>query len=455
MKKTILMLFAAMLLSAPVAHAQKVNQDALLAKIEKSDHDIADAKKGAKSSTWINRGKAFYDAAVAATKDVFIGMDAPMVALAMGKAQAQETATINGMEYNVHVYPYVKLYYSQNKLAMMETTRVVVENACQKAFEAFNKAYEMDARSASKVKDGLLMISNYCKQLGNSEKDLTHYGAAGDAYMMAYHATIHPSVGEANTPDNNELLFFAGYMYTLDGQIAQSIESSKKGAACFESALKNGYVDEKGSIYFYLFHCYYAQRAENKEMLLKGKEALLTGIEKYPNNEDILNGLMQLYTSEKGIGDPKDLIARIEKAIEADPSNIDLWLGRGRVFYALKNLDEGIVSFHKAVELQPERLDALYLLGLFYTLKGDEINQEINTKQYTSLSDPAYAADMERLTKTYLDAVPWLEKAHEVDAKHIETLELLKQLCFRLRDEAGMMDKYKTYNELYKQLKGE
>lgn len=61
MKKTFLTAFAALLVAIPAVQAQKVNKSGLLTKIEKSDADIADAKKGAKAATWINRGKAFYE----------------------------------------------------------------------------------------------------------------------------------------------------------------------------------------------------------------------------------------------------------------------------------------------------------------------------------------------------------------------------------------------------------
>mgnify|MGYP000798430131 CR=1 FL=1 len=64
MKKTFLTAFAALLVAIPAVQAQKVNKSGLLTKIEKSDADIADAKKNAKASTWINRGKALYEAAV-------------------------------------------------------------------------------------------------------------------------------------------------------------------------------------------------------------------------------------------------------------------------------------------------------------------------------------------------------------------------------------------------------
>lgn len=37
----------------------------------------------------------------------------------------------------------------------------------------------------------------------------------------------------------------------------------------------------------------------------------------------------------------------------------------------------------------------------------------------------------------------------------VNTLDFLKSICFRLRDEEGMMDKYNKYNTLLKEAKGE
>ena len=65
--------------------------------------------------------------------------------------------------------------------------------------------------------------------------------------------------------------------------------------------------------------------------------------------------LVQLYTSpEDNVGDPADLIGLIDKAIENNPSSVDLWFGRGRIFYALKDYDQSIDSFKKVVELKPD-----------------------------------------------------------------------------------------------------
>ncbi len=162
---------------------------------------------------------------------------------------------------------------------------------------------------------------------------------------------------------------------------------------------------------------------------------------------------MQLYTSEEGVGDPADLVNRIDGMLAENPENVDLWFGRGRTFYALKNYDESIASFHKVVELKPDLFEGNYYLGIFYTIKGDAANTEINAKQYSSQA--AYDEDLKAVNAIYMQAVPWLEKAYAINPSHADTLEYLKQLCFRLRDEEGMMEKYQKYNQLYKEAQGE
>lgn len=243
------------------------------------------------------------------------------------------------------------------------------------------------------------------------------------------------------------LLYYAGYLRTFDG--ANHPESFALGSEYLNMALDRGYTDEEGNIYYYLFHSYYGQKDNDPAFVTRAKDALLTGIEKFPKNERILEGLMQLYTSEPNVGDPADLVAMIESAIAENPENIDLWFSRGRTFFALKNYDESIASFAKVVELQPEMFEGYYFLGYMYTVKGDAMNDAIGKNTYNSQS--AYDADQKAVTEVYLAAVPYFEKAHQLKPDHFETIQLLKQLCFRLRDEEGIMDKYNTYNTLFQQ----
>lgn len=446
MKKTILTVLAALLVAVPAVQAQKVNKSAILAKIEKSDADIADAKKAAKSATWINRGKAFYEAALEPTKSLFVNMDAAMLKLAVGEPASKGSETVNDVEYTTWVYPFFVAYIKDNKLATWKQTRQIVKGAAEKAIEAYNKAFEIDPKAKEKAKEGLKQVADLCSQNGNVGIDAGDYLGAAKAYALAYEAQSAPAYNEPN----DALLYYAGYLHAVDG--ANNPKSFVKGAQYLNKALDKGYTDEDGSIYYYLFHCYYGQKAEKPEMVMKSKDILLTGIEKFPKNERILEGLMQLYTAEQGVGDPADLIALIDKAIAENPTNIDLWFGRGRIFYALKNDDESIASFAKVVELQPDLFEGNYYLGLFYTIKADRLNEEVNKKQYSS--QEAYDTDLKAVNDIYMEALPWLEKAYELKPGDPDTLEILKQLCFRLRDEEGIMDKFNKYNALYKEAKG-
>ena len=447
MKKTILTALAALLVAVPAVQAQKVNKEALLAKIEKSDADIANEKKATKAATWLNRGKAFYEVAIEPTKSLFVNMDAAMLKLAVGEPKSTEKQTLNGVEYDAWVYPFFTAYVKDNKVATWKQTRWVMKDAPAKAIEAYNKAYELDPKMAEKVKEGLKQVSDFCSQAGNTGIDSGDYAEAAKAYVTAYKAQSSPAYGEADPA----LLYYAGYLLTVDG--ANNPKSFVQGAKLLTQAIEKGYADEEGNIYYYLFHCLYGQKEADKANVMKAKDALLTGIEKFPKNERILDGLMQLYTSEEGVGDPADLIALIDKAIQDNSSNVDLWFGRGRIFYALKDYDQSIDSFKKVVELKPDMFEGNYYLGVFYTIKGDALNKEMNEKQYSSQA--AYDADLKGVNDIYMAAVPWFEKAHQLKTDDIDTLEFLKSLCFRLRDEPGIMEKYNTYNDLYKKAKGE
>ena len=90
---------------------------------------------------------------------------------------------------------------------------------------------------------------------------------------------------------------------------------------------------------------------------------------------------------------------------------------------------------------------------MFYTIKADEMNKVMNEKQYSSQA--AYDADLKAANAVYMEAIPWFEKAHELKADDFNTLDMLKQLSFRLRDEPGIQEKYDKYFPLWKAAKGE
>ena len=118
----------------------------------------------------------------------------------------------------------------------------------------------------------------------------------------------------------------------------------------------------------------------------------------------------------------------------------------------MKNYDETINSFKKVVELKPDLYEGNYYLGLFYTVKADAMNTEMGQKNYRSQSE--YDADLKEVNVVYMAALPYFEKAHQLKPDDVDTVDYIKSISFRLRDEPGMMDKYNEYNELLKKMKG-
>ena len=79
------------------------------------------------------------------------------------------------------------------------------------------------------------------------------------------------------------------------------------------------------------------------------------------------------------------------------------------------------------------------------------MNEEFNKRNITSVSE--WNAEQEKILAIYMEALPYIEKAHEMSPETFDFVETLKALTFRLRDEEGIMPKYEKYNKLYDELK--
>lgn len=446
MKKFILMVAAVMAMVVPTATAQKVNEEAVLAKLAKSDAEVVDAKKAAKAAVWVNRTKVYLDALMEPTKALSTSLDVTFLRYTMG--EPDETSA-DAQNRQIWSYPWVKVYIdANNRVAAWVQEREIKDNIFEVIAEASAKALELDPKTEAKVKPLLDSAINYYSQLGEVSTYIPDYKTAIDAFVKA--ATLQES--KLYSQVDPKYYFFAGQMAAFLG--AETKQYFIDGENYLNKARELGYVDETGNLYYYLFHCYYGQREDNKENLVKAKNILLEGIEKFPKNERILDGLMSLYTAEDGIGDPAELVNMIDKFLAETPDNPDLWFGRGRVFYKLKNYDECIKSFLKINELKPNDYDTNFYIGYFYVEKAEHENRIFNTKLDTFTSTEEYNAARKQVRSVYMQSIPYLEKAHELKPDNVDCAQILKEVCFLLRDEEGVMDKYNKYNAVYKKLKG-
>ena len=432
------------------ATAQKVNTASELGKLEKADAACADVKKGAKAATWIAHAKAYSNAFMAPTKELGVGV--PVYAIpTLSQPEGTAEELFLGNPVITYQYEYVDIYINpaSGLIEGWKQKKSVKENLAETAIESLKKAYEMDPKSGSKIIPLAQSLANALAQQGDVLNSIGNILESGYAFELAFRAQSIVPEAQANYGN----LYNAGMQYTmhassLEGE--EAIAAFERGEKIFNEALAAGYNDEAGNIYYFLFHSYYGQREKNREeYLAKSKEALLTGIKLYPKNTTILDGLMNFYTAEVGVGDPAELTEMIEKSLQDDPTNYDLWFGRGRVYNAMKNYDECIKSFEKCAEIDPNGFESNFYVAYFIIEKANALVETLNSTP--NMSYDAYNAENEKINLVFAKAIPWLEKAHELNPTDIASIEYLNGICFRLREMEGMMDKYNKYHELYLQ----
>ena len=447
MKKLVLMVVAAMVLAMPAVNAQKVNTDSEVAKLAKVDAAIADAKKGAKAATWVAHAKAYADAYALPTKELGRGVPEQMLMMNVGRPEGAFESQFAGYPAIVYSYEYVDVYVVNGMIEGWDQKKAIKENLAETAIASYAKAYEMDPKTESKVAAGVLNLANSLAIQADALNNMGKVAEAAEAFELAFRAQqVIPSI---KADPNN--LYNAGMLTTMHAATLQGEESLaafNKGEKIFADALAAGFKDESGNIYYYIFHCFYGQKEKNRdEYLPKAKEALLTGIKLYPKNTTILDGLMQFYTAEEGVGDPAELTGMIEASLKEDPTNYDLWFGRGRVYNAMKQYDECIKSFEKCVELRPDEFEPNFYTAYFIIEKANAEVEKLNSTP--NMSYQLYEEENAKINLIFAEAIPWLEKAYAINPTDGATLEYLNMLCFRLRDLDGMMDKYNKYHELY------
>lgn len=431
------MILLAAVIAIPGAMSQatvKVDKDAILKKIQKSNEDIENPKKNTKANAWLDRGKVFNEAATASWTGLYRGITPMEVQLLYGGKVEPQVKEFNGTQYEVYDYPNFTAYFGDEGLAFWEPKLTVIDNAYDESFKAYSKAYEVDPKSASKVNAALQQLANDHKKDGENAFGMQNYGKTADHFAAAYEILRHPAVNELDTAS----VYNAGMFYTFSGEF-------DKGAKYLEEAEKNGYESD-GDVYYFLYHNYYGLGDNNK-----AKDVLQRGIAKHPGNTKIVEGLVGIYSITES--DPTEIIDIVKKSIDEEPDNHLLWSGLGSIYQKMGDADGAISAYQRAVQLAPNDFFNNFRLAYAYIEIGDDLNKKLNEMNPSSSEE--YNRALEEVYAEYEKALDPLEKAHELDPTNEATVELLKNLTFRLRDRSdSILEKYNKYNEILQQMQG-
>ena len=128
-----------------------------------------------------------------------------------------------------------------------------------------------------------------------------------------------------------------------------------------------------------------------------------------------------------------------------------MYFAKGTVYDKLSDSEEAAKSYLKAIEIDANFFDAYYNLGAVYFNNGVKLVDEANkvpAKDYEK-----YESIMAKSNVEFKKALPYMEKAYNINNNSKESIEALKNIYFRFRSESDEMNKkFQEYNEKLKNM---
>jgi len=159
---------------------------------------------------------------------------------------------------------------------------------------------------------------------------------------------------------------------------------------------------------------------------LKAEAYLLDLPNKFPGDNTITLQLIDLYLKSNRFD---EALKYIKVAKENDPDNFSLYFATGIMYLNQLKYDEAISELTRSIEIKPDLFDSQYGLGAAYINKAADMikaaNDIMDVKEYSQAIDVANAV--------YSKALPYMEKAHELNPEDIYTMRSLQELYYRLR----------------------
>jgi hypothetical protein len=141
-------------------------------------------------------------------------------------------------------------------------------------------------------------------------------------------------------------------------------------------------------------------------------------------------------------------IDKFKDAIVKEPKNYVLHVAYAQLLEKVEKTDDAAAVYEKATQIDPSKQMAWFNLGAMYVNKAVKLYGDANKISDDAPKAKAMQAEGDALFKK---ALPYLEKAHEVDKCDMETLRALLQITINLQ----LTEEYSKYKAAEKACKGQ
>ena len=328
---------------------------------------------------------------------------------------------------------WAKTYLVYGKLAQTAATskkkkdQTLFKNPLQLAYKNYMKALDMDETGKLDNLASVLLpkLSNdfIAKGVENFQSRKYREAMISFEYVskIAEHGIINVSV-DTGIIYNAGLAAYNAKIYENAVKHFTTCKEMNYGGVNLYLLLKNTYVSMNDSV--------------NVLQILK------EAFEKFPEDEEVLVQLVNYYIFA---GMNNEALDFLKIAKKKNPDNGTYFFAEGLIYDRIGRIDSARSAYQRSIDLDPGLFTSQYNLGALIFNQGvkmvDEANKILDNEKYTVARE---AADQK-----FAEALPYLEKAHELNNDDIDTMETLKLIYYRLK----MMDKHSRIDKKLRTLK--
>jgi len=402
-----------------------LNYNTLQKKVEKSNEDIVDEKKGAKTKTWVKRGELFQDVYNQGLEQIQVGLDKTMMTINYGDPESETT------EDNITTYKYETINYlfEDGQLRGWSRNNPIHEAPLHEALASYKEAIKVTEadkkeKEAEKMKDELeLLKDQFIKSgqnqyyLGNKRKALKDF----EAVLKVNEFSVFDGVVDTL------MINFCAIVAKDIGQAEDDIEMYRKSLDYYRKLAETG---SGGATTYLQMDPIYKEIGDTIGAL----KSLERALKQYPDSSVLVALSAQTYyqmdENEKGI-------AMMDERIAAYPDEATGYFWKGLLISNKPEVSEDTIKivldlYETAHEKDPANGQILFQAGYVnYALGANKF--ELESYEEDEDLRQQYNADG---IKYYEKAVEKLEKAFDLmptdTALQKEALDLLKRIYYKL-----------------------
>lgn len=299
-----------------------------------------------------------------------------------------------------------------------EEVKRLAEDPLSEALKSYKKALELDdkGRFENSVKVKLTLLTNDLTNQAVEAFNDENYPLALQSFEQILDVQEIDIIKRDNPEVVDTVIIFNA------GLAAYNAENYDKAIEYYREAAKYGYNEAR--TYSLIANTYQLQKDT-----LGALAALQEGFEKYPEDNTVLTSMIQIYLD---LDKTEDAMRYLDMAIQQDPGNATFYFAQGTLYEKVENEDKAIEAYENAIENDEEFFNAYYNLGALYYNKG--VKQIEVANSIPTSNNAEYEVELKKADKWFREALPYMEKCHELKPEDNMSMESLKNLYYRLKD---------------------